>query len=103
MSLRMIVTTFESAKEARKMCELILEKRLAACVKISPASSSYWWKGRIARAKELVLTATTTRRAAGRLAAFIRENHPYEVPEVVETCAKGLSKSYERWVEDETG
>jgi periplasmic divalent cation tolerance protein len=96
------MTSFDREADARKMCESILEKRLAACVKISPVSSSYWWKGRISKSREFLLSAVTTAKKSGKLTDFIKGVHPYEVPEVIVIGAKSANVSYGRWVEYET-
>jgi len=44
-----------------------------------------------------------TRRAlATELMAFVKERHPYEVPELVVTAIEDGSEDYLDWIKDET-
>ena len=43
-----VFVTAGSSEEARKIADLLLDRRKAACVNIIPGvQSSYWWKGKI--------------------------------------------------------
>ena len=43
-----IITTVESKDDAKKIAELLVDRRLAACVQIAgPVMSRFWWDGNI--------------------------------------------------------
>jgi periplasmic divalent cation tolerance protein len=102
MSMKIIITSFPDRRQANKVSEALLMKRLAACVKLSPVRSSYWWKGRIEKSGEVVMTAVTDSKVSGRAASLIKKLHPYEVPEIIEVPARSMEKSYLEWVESVT-
>jgi len=56
------LTTARTVDEARRIAELLVERRLASCVNILPgARSVYRWKGVIEEAAEAMLTIKTSR------------------------------------------
>src|SRR5262245_29652577 len=77
-------STTASKDEADKICAAAIESRLVACAQIlAPLRSTYWWKGKIEQADEYFLMMKTTRDKFEALARLIRENHSYEVPDIV--------------------
>jgi len=102
MGYVIISTTIDTAEKARKLSGLIVESRLAACVQSMSIQSIYRWKGKVEKAKEYLLLSKTRASLATRLSAFIRENHSYEVPEIVVTRIAGGLKDYLSWIDTET-
>ena len=98
----MVFVTVPGLKDGNRMSKEILTSRLAACVTVIPGvQSMYWWKGKIARAKEAMLVMKTTRNQYRRLESKIMELHSYEVPEIVAIpLVAGLSQ-YIEWVSRE--
>ena len=94
-------TTVASKRVAQKLSALILKKRLGACVQISPVKSFYRWHGKTESADKFLVSAKTTMAADDGLAAFIKKNHPYELPEIIITGV-GADNAYARWVAGET-
>ena len=79
----------------------LVEARLAACVNVvGGVRSIYWWKGRVERDEEDLLVVKTTGSRLEELIRFVKEIHPYEVPEVIAVpVEKGLPE-YLAWVEE---
>lgn len=103
MKGKFLVVLVTAPKEnSREIARKILEKGLAACVNMYSVKSLYWWKGKIEENSEDLLIIKTTEDAYKRLEEFIREIHPYEVPEIIALeIVRGLDK-YLEWVEEET-
>lgn len=97
-----ITTTVGRAAEAKRLAKRIVEARLASCVQSFPVTSIYRWKGKVESASEFVLVAKTRRSLAGRLIKFIRAEHSYELPEIIETAISGGLAGYLNWVINET-
>ena len=93
-------TTLASKREAQKMAELILKKRLGACIQIAPIKSFYRWRGKTESADEFLVSVKTTLSIAAKLTAFIKKNHSYELPEIIVTSADA-DPDYARWVAGE--
>ncbi len=97
-----VTTSIDQEDGAHKLAELVLEKRLAACVQIlPPVTSRYWWKGQIASDREYLLNMKSDRKLFDRLAAVIRSVHSYEVPEIVATAVVEIDKEYAIWMKEE--
>jgi periplasmic divalent cation tolerance protein len=99
-----VLVTASSPREARRLSDALLKERLVACVNVLPGVvSRYWWKGKIASGREVLLVAKTV---ASKLPAVVRRVkalHSYEVPEVLALPAAGGNPAYLKWVRDETG
>jgi len=95
-------TAIDDEGKADRLAAEIVEQRLAACVQLVPIRSTYRWKGKLEQAGEFQLLAKTRAALAGRLTDFIRERHPYELPEIVVTPITGGLAAYLDWVAAET-
>jgi len=79
-----ILTTVDSEDLALKLASGLVEGRLAACVNIiSPVRSVYRWKDQVCDDKEMVLMIKTVAHLFNEIRDFIRENHSYELPEII--------------------
>lgn len=97
-----IVTTTDSQQNADELSQIILHARLAACVQIEgPVVSRYHWKGKIEEAQEWRCAIKTRRRLFDKVAAVIRENHPYDVPEIIAFHISDSGTSYRQWLDEE--
>lgn len=96
-------STTGSRDEAEKIASAVVEGRLAACAQIAgPIKSTYWWDGKIERADEYFLMMKTTRDKFDDLASVIRENHSYEVPDIVAVSLVDGTADYLGWISAET-
>ena len=97
-----VVTTTEHQEDARRIADLLVEKRLAACAQIvGPITSVYRWQGKVETAQEWQCQIKTRRELFGALAEAIRTAHPYEVPEIVAVPFTAGSRDYLGWLRDE--
>jgi periplasmic divalent cation tolerance protein len=94
------MTTCKNEKEAKKISDSLLSKRLAACVKLSKIKSSYLWKGKIEKQNEILVTITTNSSQVSRVGREIKKIHSYELPEVIEIPTSRIDEKYRRWVLD---
>lgn len=100
--LLMVTTTFETKEEAEQMAKIVLDKRLAACAQVSgPIASLYWWHGKIENTQEYILTLKTTVKYFKKLEQIIKDNHPYDLPEIIATQATHSSREYKDWLNKE--
>jgi periplasmic divalent cation tolerance protein len=87
--------------EAGRLAELLIEKRLAACVQILAGMESvYRWQGRVERQREVLLLAKTTTAKFEALEREVRAAHSYETPEIVAVPVATGSPAYLQWLAD---
>ena len=100
--LLIVVTTFASLEDAKKMALQLIEDRLAACVQIQEGVHSiYRWDGKICEGEEVLLSAKTTADKWTDISSFIKSHHPYDLPEVIAYAPKNYEVHYGKWVEAE--
>ena len=98
-----VLVTIDSENGAHMLQRMILEHRAAACVQvIGPISSAYWWEGQIEEAQEWLCLAKTRGSEYRRLESLIRENHPYETPEIIAIPILAGNEDYLEWIRAET-
>jgi periplasmic divalent cation tolerance protein len=103
MEVLVVSCTFPDRETAQRISRVAVENRLAACATLlSDAESIYRWNGRIETARETAVTFKTTQDRLAGLQAFLLEEHPYEVPEVVAWQVSGGAPAYLAWVEQST-
>jgi len=94
-----VITTAETKEDAGRLAHLLVESELAACVQVLPQITSvYRWQGRVEQAAETLLLIKTTRAAFPRLEAAIKENHPYQTPEIIALPVEAGSNDYLDWL-----
>ena len=92
-----------SIDEARKVSDVLLDARLAACVQvIGPVESRFWWQGERESATEWLCLAKARAAHIDEIVTAVRSVHSYETPEIVATPIVGGSADYLAWVERET-
>ncbi|MFA6078342.1 MAG: divalent-cation tolerance protein CutA [Candidatus Omnitrophota bacterium] len=93
-----------SRKEASAIAGQVVSNRLAACANIIPGIDSiFWWKGRIEKAKEVLLILKTTAVKFRELENTVKRIHSYELPEIIAVPVAAGSKDYLSWIKDSTG
>ena len=100
--LLIVVTTFASLEDAKKMAYLLIESRLAACVQIQEGIHSiYHWEGKMCNENEVLLSAKTIADKWMDISNFIKSHHPYDLPEVIAYAPEKYEAQYGKWVESE--
>jgi periplasmic divalent cation tolerance protein len=97
---RLVLVTCSTPMQAKLIARTLVEKRLAACVNIlrSPVESHYRWKGKVDKAKELLLIIKTAAHKLTLLEREVRKLHNYEVPEVLVVPVVAGSEEYLNWL-----
>lgn len=96
----MIVSSFPSKETAKTVAKKLVEKKIAACVQITaPVTSIYEWEGKINEDEEVLIFIKTSVLLENKAVEFIKENHPYEVPEIIALPVTGGFEKYIEWVE----
>ena len=94
------ITTVASDDVAKKLARSIVEARLAACVNIIPnIHSIYEWESAIHEDNELILFMKTRKEFVPQLIDFVKKNHPYQVPELIELPIQSGNQDYLKWID----
>ena len=79
-----IFITAGSKEEAEKISRGLVESKLAFCVSTLPkVHSTYYWEDKIHVDKEFLLIVKTRQDQYEALETWVKNNHSYEVPEII--------------------
>lgn len=103
MEYIVVLTTTEKKKDAERIAESLVEKKLAACVQVlGPINSVYKWKGKIEKAEEWLCLIKSRKSIYSEIEKAIRLIHPYEVPEIIALPVVAGSADFLSWLGEET-
>jgi len=102
MKAIIIQTTCSSKTEAKKIAKILIDKNLAACVQISKINSIYKWNKKICEDKEYLLYIKTKKENFRKIQRKIKENHSYDLPEILAIKMINASKEYLNFIGDNT-
>lgn len=95
-----ILMTAASKKEARRIISELIKKRLVACANLlNGVDSTFIWKGKVDKSKEVLVIFKTRKNLFKKVAARIRRLHSYEVPEIIALPIVDGSKEYLKWLD----
>ena len=96
--------TAPSLKVAKKIAEILVKSKLAACVNISsPIRSIYFWEGKLNSDDEVMMVAKTRADLFGdEFIQAVKNIHPYQVPEIIALPILDGSADYLTWICDVT-
>ena len=102
-----IYITAGSKEEAENLSRGLVEEKLAFCVNTVPGiQSTYHWGGKIHVDNEILLIVKTRQDRYEALEQWVKNNHSYDVPEIVSLpIQKGLPEylnAIDDWVSDQT-
>ena len=98
-----ILVTAENQEEAVRIGEEMVHAKLAACANIIPGVQSiYRWKGKVAKAQEVLLILKSTKPRYRALEKAIKEMHTYDIPEIIALPVTEGFDRYIGWVCSET-
>jgi len=95
--------TSPAIEEAKKLAQLLVEQKYAACVNILPGLESiYMWEGKIDQSSEVLLMVKTRASLLDSLTSFVILHHSYTVPETIAASVIGGNTNYLEWVRENT-
>jgi len=99
-----VFITAAGVKQADAIAEVLVRKRLAACVNIiKGVTSVFRWQGKIDRAQETLLIVKTTAGRFRALSGAVTAVHSYEVPEIIAVPVVAGLKPYLEWINATVG
>jgi periplasmic divalent cation tolerance protein len=99
----LVFTNVPDRAVAEKLADMLVERRLAACVNIlAPCRSVYRWKDAVQHDEEHPMLIKTTQERYAALEQALRAGHPYELPEIIAVPIERGLTAYLDWVAAET-
>ena len=100
--LLVVVTTLPNMEAATVLAKSLVEAHLAACVQINEGVYSvYRWEGKVCEEHEVLLSAKTLAHQWEEICHFIKEAHPYDLPEILAYSPEQYDQQYAQWVSSE--
>ena len=91
-------------KEAAVIANVLLQKKLVACVNIiEKINSFFWWQGKIDSAKEVLLIAKSKKTNFKKIARLVKAKHSYDIPEIIALPVIAGHKLYLEWIDGSLG
>jgi periplasmic divalent cation tolerance protein len=101
--VQILLVTAPDAAVGARLARSLVEARLAACVNLLPGLTSiYRWQGAVEEASEVLLLIKTRASLVPRVAERVKQEHPYECPELVALDVQTGLAAYLGWVREET-
>ena len=93
--------TVGSKEGADKITNTLLVKHLVACTRQIPASSAYWWKGKIENSNEVLLQMESREDLFEQVEKEVAKMHSYKTFVLEATPVSKISKSAAKWLKSE--
>ena len=98
-----VLITAKDLAEAKKISQMLLEKRLAACINISErVNSNFLWEGKVDHATESLLIVKSRRELFDKIVKAVKSVHSYSVPEIIALPIILGEEKYLKWISDST-
>lgn len=89
---------------ARQLGRRLVESGRAACVNVIPGLHSvYRWQDQVEEASEAMMLIKTVEERVGEITAWLEQEHPYDLPELIALPVVAGLPGYLEWVVDATG
>ena len=96
-----VFVTASSEKEAQKISDKLIKKKLVACVNIVPGIQSIFrWKRKIYQEEELILMMKSSLSKFDEIVTEVKHYHSYDVPEIIALPIVAGAEDYLQWVEE---
>ena len=97
-----VITTTATKEEADKLARILLSQRLAACIQVTQIASYYTWNGAVNVDDEQILLIKCLAINFPAIEQCIKDNHSYEIPEIIQLPIEAGSPDYLKWIADVT-
>jgi len=96
--LLVVATTFPDRAHAEAVARNLVDAGLAACAQVgADLVSFYRWEGEVHREPEVALVLKVLPERWALCAAELKQQHPYEIPEIVAWPAPRVDADYLDW------
>jgi periplasmic divalent cation tolerance protein len=96
------MVTTGGRNDAERLGEGLVETHLAASCSVVPTVHSfYYWDGQLKREHEALLLVKTLESRSQAVQEYVRANHSYDLPEIVQVAIESGLPAYLQWVADQ--
>ena len=92
--------TCSTKEEAEETAELLLDQKLAACVRLTDVESIFLWKGKKEHSKEVILIIESIQEKFDDIEKAVNEVHNYETFVLTAYPIVKASAGVEEWVKE---
>lgn len=103
MKLITLFLTCADKSEAQKIADILLEKKLAACVRQIDVKSDFLWHGKHEHTDEVQLIIESAEEKFKKIEAAVRRLHSYKTHVLTAYPVVKSSEGVQEWVEDSIG
>ena len=97
-----ITTTVETSEQAQNLAKLAIESRLAVCAQVDTGiDAHYRWKDELQQSTEYRIQFKLPMEAKEGLVKWLREQHPYDCPQILAWKAESCNPEYTNWMKQE--
>lgn len=100
--LTILYVTCPDVDEAKRLSRMLVEERLAACTNLHDIDSIYAWEGELVDEDEVAMLVKTHPDKVDDVVATILDEHPYDVPCVIDLGVAAVNDAYGEWIEEQT-
>ncbi len=98
----MILVTTGGRNDAERLGEGLVVEHLAGCCTVIPmVHSFYYWEGQLKREHESLLIVKTVQSRAKAVEEYVRKNHTYELPEIIQVAIEDGAPRYLQWLAEQ--
>ena len=101
MKLCLLYLTCADDKEADRITQALLEKKLVFCVKKYPVFSSFLWKGKVDSAREVLLIMDSLENNFEKVHMEVSKIHSYDTFVLVSTPVSQATEDVKKWFKEE--
>lgn len=94
-----IETTYPNHKLAKNLAQILLDKKLAACIQFVKIESMYFWDKKIQNDSEILVRIKTKNSLFLKVEKIIKNHHSYKNPQIISTQINQGSKQYFDWID----
>lgn len=97
-----VITTTSTKEDAEKIAKALLSQKLVACIQVIQIKSYYTWKDNVNTDDEQMLLIKCKFADYVDIEKCIKENHTYEIPEIIQLPITAGLPAYLNWIEEIT-
>lgn len=99
--MNVLFLTCANEKEADKIANTLLEKKLIVCAKKTPVSSSFLWKGKIKSSNEILLIMDSVVENFEKINNEVKKLHSYKTFVLTSLLVDKTTKEVKDWAKEE--